>query len=327
MKKSELATKTLKELKALALKMGIKKPSVSRRSDLITEIFAADKIKKGRVKKTTPKSSSDKDLIIQKKAATHQTFPGVKFAAKTPSVSDKSTEPLKEKKSEAPSSPTPPRTHSPYDDLGDLPESYGTGRLFFTARDPQWLYAYWDYSWQQLEEMRRMARNGELKLRIHAGSDSQSPICQEITMNPAARSWFLKVDQSNANYYAEFGYEDRAGHFIAASRSRPIHTPPDRMSHNTQSNFVTIPFHIRFHQLFKIVKSYFKQGEALADVLYRLQMKGFHFPFEYFKEKDWNVDQSERLSRLFGGDVLRLLRTGSLEVTHWLRPTSSGALK
>ena len=97
MKKSELATKTLKELKAFALKMGIKKPSVSRKSDLITEILAADKIKKGRSKKTAPKSSSDKDLIIQKKAATHRTFPGVKFASKTPSVSDKSTEPLKEK--------------------------------------------------------------------------------------------------------------------------------------------------------------------------------------------------------------------------------------
>ncbi len=36
--------------------------------------------------------------------------------------------------------------NSLYDNLGTLPNSYDAGRLFFTARDPHWIYSYWDYS-------------------------------------------------------------------------------------------------------------------------------------------------------------------------------------
>jgi len=48
------------------------------------------------------------------------------------------------------------------DNLGDLPEAYGTGRLFLVARDPHWLYAYWDLSWQQMADARGRAVDGRL---------------------------------------------------------------------------------------------------------------------------------------------------------------------
>ena len=32
---------------------------------------------------------------------------------------------------------------------GELPESYGTKKLFLTARDPHWLYAHWDLTREQ----------------------------------------------------------------------------------------------------------------------------------------------------------------------------------
>ena len=52
-----------------------------------------------------------------------------------------------------PFTPSAPEPELPaYEYLGELPESYGTRRLFLAARDPRWLYAYWDFSWQQLRD-------------------------------------------------------------------------------------------------------------------------------------------------------------------------------
>src|SRR5690242_4818322 len=34
-----------------------------------------------------------------------------------------------------------------FENLGELPGSYNEDTLFLTARDPRWLFAYWDFDW------------------------------------------------------------------------------------------------------------------------------------------------------------------------------------
>ncbi|MGB8165904.1 MAG: hypothetical protein WCF18_00325, partial [Chthoniobacteraceae bacterium] len=34
-----------------------------------------------------------------------------------------------------------------FEDLGELPASYQNDVLFLTARDPRWLFSYWDFDW------------------------------------------------------------------------------------------------------------------------------------------------------------------------------------
>src|SRR5438067_1140986 len=34
-----------------------------------------------------------------------------------------------------------------FENLGELPASYHEAVLFLTARDPRWLFAYWDFDW------------------------------------------------------------------------------------------------------------------------------------------------------------------------------------
>ena len=68
-----------------------------------------------------------------------------------------------------PFTPSAPEPELPaFEFLGELPESYGTRRLFLAARDPRWLYAYWDFSWQQLrdaEQANRELAAGMARLR------------------------------------------------------------------------------------------------------------------------------------------------------------------
>ncbi len=327
MKKTELRTKTLKSLRTIALRLGIKRPS-KQKDDLIAEIIAAEKIKgikKARTKKGASKASKEKDSPILRKTIISRPYPDSRVEITIPSSPTQTSDVPKEENKFQSSSSISNEKRGSYDDLGELPESYGTGRLFFTARDPHWLYAYWDYTWKQLEEMRSVARNNDLKLRIYLGQDSKAPLYQEIVIHPPAHNWFIKVDQSNTEYYAEFGYEDLSGNYVSTSRSKPIRTPPDQISDHTEAQFVTIPFHIRFQELFEMVKTYFKEGEELAEALYRLQTEGFRFPFDYPKGKDMSMELSDDLNRLLIGDMIRLLRTGSFEVTHWLRSTSSSS--
>lgn len=212
---------------------------------------------------------------------------------------------------------------SPYDHVGELPEAYGTGRLFCTARDPYWLYTYWDFTRAQRDEMRQAARWGQLKLRVHAGATAEAPLQQEIALNPDARNWFIHVGVADADYCAEFGYDDPDGRFVARTRSRPAHTPPDQMSARSEARFVTIPWRISFRELLDLVRGYFRDGEELADVLHRLQEADFCFPFDYEGAGEWSAEQERALSQMFEPDLLRRVFMGSQELTEWLRRRST----
>src|SRR3984957_5738375 len=49
----------------------------------------------------------------------------------------------------------------------ELPEAYGTKKLFLTARDPHWLYANWDLTQEQLLKLNAKSAEGHLILRIY----------------------------------------------------------------------------------------------------------------------------------------------------------------
>src|SRR5438477_168289 len=52
----------------------------------------------------------------------------------------------------SPAAAVPPREHGFVEELGDLPWTYGDGRLVALIRDPQTIYVYWDLSQQQIEQ-------------------------------------------------------------------------------------------------------------------------------------------------------------------------------
>ena len=50
---------------------------------------------------------------------------------------------------------------------GELPESYGTGTIMLTARDPHWLYTHWDLSSDEQRRYNGFSRDGHLIVRIY----------------------------------------------------------------------------------------------------------------------------------------------------------------
>src|SRR5690348_16127122 len=60
-----------------------------------------------------------------------------------------------------------------YEDLASLPESYFEDTLFLAARDPRWLFSYWDFNWGKYsaDAFRGGVKQFFLKIYTAAGAD------------------------------------------------------------------------------------------------------------------------------------------------------------
>ena len=216
-----------------------------------------------------------------------------------------------------PFSPASPGETTPeFEFLGDLPESYGTRRLFLAARDPRWLYAYWDFTWQQLRDAEQEAPDGKIFLQVFIPGQER---IHQIHIFPGSREWYLPVHRPGTGFQAELGYYRRDGSFHQLALSGEALTPRDDPSPNQEVEFVTIPFHYSFRQLLDLIQSQMKPGESLAKALARLQREGYPLPFSYALRRFVPSGVADRILDYLGGDLVRRIRVGSLEITETLR--------
>ena len=216
-----------------------------------------------------------------------------------------------------PFSPAAPEPELPaYEFLGELPESYGTRRLFLAARDPRWLYAYWDFSWQQLRDAEQESPEGKVFLQVFVPGSGR---VHQIQVFPGSREWYLPVHRPATLFQAELGYYRQDGSFHRLAVSDEVLTPRDDPSPNREVEFVTIPFHYSFRQLLDLIRDQMLPGEGLAKALARLQREGFPLPFPYALRRVVPAGLADRILEYLGGDLIRRIRVGSLEITETLR--------
>src|SRR4029077_19528500 len=82
----------------------------------------------------------------------------------------------------------------PAEKSGELPEAYGTQKLFLIARDPHWLYAHWDLTREQLREYNALSADRHLVLRVYVNAMSEQ-FLTEIHVHPESRNWFIHVER------------------------------------------------------------------------------------------------------------------------------------
>jgi hypothetical protein len=345
MNKADLLAKTKTELLKAAQRLGLRGVSTLKKAELAERIHVAQRRSKGTVAKkpidVSAAAEMDPDLIkrraVRKRAGMAEAEAGPTTKSNRERLARRPKGPPSRQPAQAevetvtaPSdelsahkfvvtrSPLPQRQVFQEEHLGELPDAYGTGRLFLAARDPHWLYAYWDLNWQQMADYRGQASDGRLLLRVFEKNHGD-PV-ETLTLGHDSRNWYVPVNKAATTFSAELGFWRHDGHFHVVSRSREATTPPDAVSADTTARFVTIPIDISFRELFQIIRGHMRSGEALADALHRLQLAGFRFPFKLGLELGpWTDDQATELERILGGDLFRRIQMGSFEITEWLR--------
>ncbi|HEV8541275.1 MAG TPA: DUF4912 domain-containing protein, partial [Verrucomicrobiae bacterium] len=151
---------------------------------------------------------------------------------------------------------------------GELPESYGTQRMFLAARDPHWLYASWDIPVEQQRENNSRSRDGHMLLRVFAEDEEKSAV-PEIHLHPESRNWFVNVPRAGTHYRAEVGYYSPAGEWSAVSASQSTFSPPDTPSNEVAAEFATIPPEVTFQEVVEMVQEFVTQNEPLLEAVVR----------------------------------------------------------
>mgnify|MGYP000848391325 CR=1 FL=1 len=211
--------------------------------------------------------------------------------------------------------PTPPLDH--FDEAkAPLPDSYGTGRLFLTARDPHWLYAHWDFTMQ--EQFRHNARSMDrhMVLRLH-DADQPGPHISEVHVHPESRHWFTHVDEAGKNYFTEIGYYQAGRKWKSLAVSAPQRTPPDNISADATIEFATIPLELPFETMLALLKETDDEAAA-SNVPLARNMDKIHarargqFP-KSESASDWTPGQAEALAEILAAAHAGVARPSSEE--------------
>ena len=215
--------------------------------------------------------------------------------------------------------PRPPAPHVESAEA-ELPEAYGTGRLFLTARDPHWLYAHWDLTGEQQSKLNAKSSDGHLILRVYCGKVEGNPAC-EVHVHPESRHWFAHVERAGDSYAAELGYYSPVGRWVRVAISSATVTPPDTAATGGDIEFATIPFEFPFAKLLEIVKSAVGEHQPLAQAIEELRRHGHpDLPrANGTPAPTWTAQQEQALAKVVNIDASRRIWMGSLEITELIR--------
>jgi hypothetical protein len=208
--------------------------------------------------------------------------------------------------------PVAPADKLKYEDLGPLPTGYG--EMFLIARDPHWLFTYWDFDYAKFPTPRKLfievLRNGELE--------------SVVEINEIARNWYIPVQSAGSEYSVVFGYRDAKDVWTTVGKAGPTQTPPESISPNWDTQFATVPFHLSFNFLLDVVSAARSEGQPLTETLARLQQAAIG---DQGGSSSWSGEQIKVLETLLGKDFLeRLSSMSSQDVLQFLHSELSGRL-
>jgi hypothetical protein len=228
-------------------------------------------------------------------------------------------EPVVAKYEVAPEPIAPPAVSPPaYEDLGELPASYHEETLFLTARDPRWLFAYWDFDWTKVPAQGFRYGAPIFYLRI---AQATGAVETTVEVQPQARNWYVPVSAPGAAYFAELGYYNNDGTFVTCLRSGITTTPPESLAEDhAPAQFATVPATLSFESLLELVKTQIQDGESLLGAVARLTGTEA-ITFRGGQAPTWTDEQRALLAALLGGALIDRMGLGSAELDELLRKT------
>ena len=199
-----------------------------------------------------------------------------------------------------------------FEDLGSLPTGYG--EMFLIARDPHWLFTYWDFDYSRFPASRK------LLLEIYRDDELEST----IDINEIARNWYIPVKTAASEYRVVFGYRDDTEAWTVVGKSNPTRTPPESISANWETEFATVPFHLTFNFLLDVISSTQAAGAPLAETLARLQQAAIGSSEGF---SSWGPERVKILETVLGKGFLDLLFSmSSQEVLKFLHAEVGGRM-
>lgn len=262
MKKTELQTMVVSELKALAKKMKVKLRAGARKSEIVDEISAAFKKKDNNgqpavVKSAAarPKNGIKKNIPVmrevssRKKISAPEPIPAIRRSVPKPTVEAPPTgrewkmppgteEPLmaQERVSDAKYYTGPGAEQVTSFAYQELPAGYGEEKIALMVRDPHLAYVYWEMTPSRLQrEKAWFGWNARLTVRIYDvtgvqfdGRNAVGYFDQEVS--DLLGSWYFDLGRPTHSFIADIGLLSPEGRYLTLARSNCVMMPRDGVS-------------------------------------------------------------------------------------------------
>ncbi len=204
-----------------------------------------------------------------------------------------------------------------YEDLGELPATYLEDTLFLVARDPRWLFSYWDFDWSHYPTSAFRGGVAQFFLKIFTSAGVEESV---IEVKPEARNWYVPVNAPNTSYAAAIGFYTPAGSWHTIATSGLATTPGDSLATeaSTETAFATVPAHLSFERMLGLLKQRMEEGESLIAALSRIAGEG-QLQFRAGQAPTWTDSQKRLLAALLGDTLIDTLAMGSEEIDQLLR--------
>ncbi len=234
----------------------------------------------------------------------------------TPTIGDSDPGEIHKYESAPAPAATPSVAPPAYEDLGSLPGSYFEDTVFLVARDPRWLFAYWDFDWSKYPPSSMRGGVSQFFLKISKDDGAQETI---VEITPEARNWYVPVSAPDTMYFGEIGFFARDGGWAAIVTSGVTKTPADALAEDVAADFATVPLHLSFERMLELVKHHMEGGETLLSAVARITDEGRKFAFQPGRAPAWTDEQRALLAALLGNSLLDRMGLGSDELDSLLR--------
>ncbi len=115
-----------------------------------------------------------------------------------------------------------------------LPAFYGEDTLVLMARDPYWLFSYWELTHDTFNRQKAAIENldqGKKVLRVkkfdHQGKEMSA---FDVSLAEDDHSWHIYAGEPDRTYQVDLGYTLPDGYFVRLLTSNDCHTPRDGIS-------------------------------------------------------------------------------------------------
>ncbi|MEK0447086.1 MAG: hypothetical protein RLZZ399_2407 [Verrucomicrobiota bacterium] len=204
----------------------------------------------------------------------------------------------------------------PLENFGPLPATYHHDTLFLTARDPRWLFAYWDFDWGRVPASRMREGRNAYFLKVTRKDGLLEAL---VEINPSARNWYVPVSTAGMCYVAELGYFELSGGWRALVYSGEAHTPADVLAPEGKDEvFATVPQTLTFAKLQELVHQHMEDGETLLGAIARITGEG-RIQVQRGVTPSWSPEQKRLLAMLLGESLIDAVGLGSEEIDRLLR--------
>jgi hypothetical protein len=131
--------------------------------------------------------------------------------------------------------------------LGNIPWGYGENRVTGMARDPYWIFVYWELTDDAIARARAEleAPDAECSLRVYDTTyqlfdGTNANWSMDVAIYRPANNHYVHVGRPGSTFHVDIGVKSRDGRLATITRSGPVETPRDSISFDTRVEWMTV---------------------------------------------------------------------------------------